>query len=384
MYRLPGDPKVRRHTIPFAKYPKVVDARDQAREIMREAEKGNDPAAKPEAPRKADTVQTLAAAFIERHAKQKNRSWKTTEQLLDRHVVAAWGDRQADSITGRDVRELLDKLMGRGHPIASNRTLAAVRKMFGWAVEEEILTASPAGNIKPRGVENERDRVLTDDELTRLWQAADKKGGTVGAFLKMLMLTAQRRDEVARMRWSDIAFDRPITEIRDEREVETGKATVWTLPREATKGDRSHEVPLSPQAVAVLRSLPRVGQHVFTTRADRPISGYSKIKAAIEDKLTELAKEAAGPDDDEAPAMADWRFHDLRRSAATGMARLGVPTSTISRVLNHKEGGVTKIYNRYSYLGEKREAMDRWARKVQSLVSPAPDNVVPLRQVAAS
>jgi integrase len=194
------------------------------------------------------------------------------------------------------------------------------------------------------------------------------------------MLTAQRRDEVAQMRWADINFDHPVIEIRDEREVETGKAAVWTLSAEATKGKRSHEVPLSPQAAAVLKGLPRLGEHVFTTRGDRPISGYSKIKEAIESKMAELAAEAAGQG--EGPAsMADWRFHDLRRSAATGMARLGVPTSTISRILNHKEGGVTKIYNRYGYLKEKQEALERWGRKVQALTAPRPDNVVGLRQV---
>jgi integrase len=380
MYRLPGDPKVRRHTISFSTYPKVDDARDRAREIMQKAERGEDPAAKPVPPQQTDTVKSVASQFITRYAKQKNRSWKETELLLQRHIVAHWGDRQADSIAGRDVRELLDGLVAKGHPIASNRTLAAGRKLFGWAVEEEILPANPFGGIKPRGTETERERVLTDDELTRLWRAADRKGGTVGGFLKMLMLTAQRRDEVAQMRWADINFDHPVIEIRDEREVETGKAAVWTLSAEATKGKRSHEVPLSPQAAAVLKGLPRLGEHVFTTRGDRPISGYSKIKEAIESKMAELAAEAAGQG--EGPAsMADWRFHDLRRSAATGMARLGVPTSTISRILNHKEGGVTKIYNRYGYLKEKQEALERWGRKVQALTAPRPDNVVGLRQV---
>lgn len=379
MYRLPGDPKVRRYTIPFAKFPKVNEAREEARRIMQKAERGEDPA-KTEAPSEKLTVKALAAQFIERYAKPKNRSWEQTKQLLDRHIVSRWGDRQADSITGRHVRELLDELNNNGHPIASNRTLAHGRKMYNWAVAEEMLAANPFAGVPARGAENERERVLADGELARLWQAADRKGGTVGAFLKALMLTAQRRDEVAGMRWDAIDFAHPVIEIQDEREVEIGKAAVWTLTGEETKGKRSHEVPLSPQAVAVIKGLPRIGEYVFTTRGDRPISGYTKIKEAIEAKLAELAAEAAGRGEKPA-AMADWRFHDLRRTAGTGMARLGVPTSTISRVLNHKEGGVTKIYNRYGYLKEKQEALERWGRKVQSLTAPRPDNVVELRQV---
>ncbi|HUB46551.1 MAG TPA: tyrosine-type recombinase/integrase [Acetobacteraceae bacterium] len=393
MYRLPGNPKIRRYTIAFAKFPKVADARDEARRIMQKAEHGEDPA-KVEAPKQRDTVKRLVEQFIDRYAKTRNRSWEQIKQLLDRHIVSRWGDREAASITGRDVRELLDELNNKGSPIASNRTLAHGRKMYNWAVAEEILATNPFAGVQPRGTETERDRVLQDDELIRLWRAADRKGGTVGGFLKMLILTAQRRDEVAGMRWVDIDFDRTVVEAQDEREIEVGKAVVWTLPREMTKGDRSHEVPLSPQAVAVLKSLPRIGEYVFGARRprrkmgqaaadqftdrDRPISGYTKIKEAIESKLAELATEAAG-EGEEAQAMADWRFHDLRRSAATGMARLGVATSTISRVLNHKEGGVTKIYNRYSFLREKQVALERWGRRVQSLTSPAPDNVVELR-----
>jgi integrase len=139
----------------------------------------------------------------------------------------------------------------------------------------------------------------------------------------------------------------------------------------------------------VLTALPRVGTYVFTSRGfrrvagkpvaegrlterDRPISGYSKIKEALDAKIAEATTDA----------MASWRFHDLRRTAGTGMARAGIAVSTISRVLNHKEGGVTKIYNRYSYLDEKRHALETWARKVESLVKPVPSNVIEIRSAA--
>ena len=268
--------------------------------------------------------------------------------MLSLHVLPRWGKREAASITRRDVLDLMDALVDGGLPIGANRVLAAVRKMFGWAVERDILPTSPVVNVRAPGKETERDRVLTDEELKKVWEAAERKGGVSGAFLKTLILTAQRRDEVSSMRWADLDLE----------------ARVWTLPREATKGDRSHEVPLSPAVIEVLTALPRTGAYVFSsTRGERPISGYSKIKVAA-DKL-------AGFD--------DWRLHDLRRTAGTGMARGGIATSTISRVLNHKEGGVTKIYNRYGYLDEKRHALETWARKVESLVRPGPDNVLLLQ-----
>jgi integrase len=351
-YRVSG--RQRRYTIgTLATHPKVDLARERAREILRDVERGIDPAEAKAAPavRQVDTVEMLAAQFITRYAKPKNRSWQGTERLLALHVLPRWGKREAASITRRDVLDLMDALVDGGLPIGANRVLAAVRKMFGWAVERDILPTSPVVNVRAPGKETERDRVLTDEELKKVWEAAARKGGVSGAFLKTLILTAQRRDEVSSMRWADLDLE----------------TRVWTLPREATKGDRSHEVPLSPAVIEVLSALPRTGAYVFSsTRGERPISGYSKIKVAA-DKL-------AGFD--------DWRLHDLRRTAGTGMARGGIATSTISRVLNHKEGGVTKIYNRYGYLDEKRHALETWARKVESLVKPGPTNVVELKAAA--
>lgn len=351
-YRVGG--RQRRYSLgTMAVLPKVEDARALARSALTEAARGVDPAdAKAAAPpRQPDTVAMVAAQFIERYAKPKNRSWATTERTLARHVVSRWGTRDVTSITRRDVLDLLDDLVDQGFPVGANRVLAATRKMFAWAVEREIVTGSPAAGVNAPGKETERDRVLTDDELTRIWHAASSMGGVPGTFFRTLILTGQRRDEVATMRWADLDLEKRL----------------WTLPRANTKGDRSHEVPLSPLAIEVLTTLPRLGEYVFsTTRGDRPISGYSKMKA----RLAQLA------------GFNDWRIHDLRRSAATGMAQLGIPVSTISRILNHKEGGVTKIYNRYGYQDEKRRALDTWGRKVESLVRPVADNVVPL-QVAS-
>ena len=168
--------------------------------------------------------------------------------------------------------------------------------------------------------------------------------------VNMLLLTAQRRDEVATMRWADVEPE----------------SKLWTIPREQTKADRAHEVPLSPLALEILEALPRFsGPYIFTTMGgERPVSGFSKGKKGLE----------------ELSGLTDWRLHDLRRTGATNMARLGVPGSTIGRVLNHAQRGVTAIYDRHSYLPEKHHALDIWSSKLASIIRPTDDEkVVPLR-----
>jgi integrase len=385
-YRLAG--KQRRQTLgTLVDIPKVEEARDRARDVLREVAKGSDPTvtlgdAADAAPL---TFRELADRFVERWAKKRTRSWQGTKRILELHVLPTWGDRAAASITKKDVRKLLADL-SEELPVGVNRVLATIRKLFNWAVEHDELPAAPTAGVKAPARETERERVLSDDEVAALWRATGAIGGAPGAFVRLLILTGQRRDEVAKMRWSDVDLDRKL----------------WTVPREMTKSNRTHEVPLSDPAVEVLTALPRLGTYVLTTRGhrrkpgqelkpdrftdrDRAISGYSKIKTALDAKIAALAEDdavAAGDtgNEGEAAARPGWRFHDLRRTSGTGMARLGVPTSTISRVLNHKEGGVTKIYARYGYLDEKRDALDRWARHVDMLARPAPSNVVELQR----
>jgi integrase len=359
-YRCGG--KQRRYTLgTLAQIPKVDDARTRARDVLHEVSRGRDPAeakAAAKATKKVqasardpDTVRKVVALFIERYAKPKNRSWRDSERLLNKHIVSRWGERDIAMITRRDVLDLLDALADSGMTTGARRVFANIRKLFSWAVERDIIPASPVANIRAPGKENERERVLADDELTRLWLASEDLGPIAGGFLKLLALTGQRRDEVATMSWADLDLDR----------------AVWTIPKEQTKGDRAHEVPLSPLAIEILAGMPRLANspYVFTTRGDRPISGYSKIKARA----------------DYLSGVTDWRLHDLRRTCGTGMARLGVATSTISRILNHSEGGVTKIYNRYGYIEEKRHALDLWARHIEGSIRPAPENAAELRSV---
>jgi integrase len=259
-------------------------------------------------------------------------------------------------ITRRDVLDILDRVVDGGAPIAANRVHAAVRKFFNWAVARDILAASPCTGVKPPTAERARERVLSDDELRFVWQATDKLGGTFGPLVKLLALTGQRRDEVARMRRDELNLD----------------ARLWTLPAERTKNNKPHEVPLSNAAFAVLQNVPRIAGSPFvfpTNGGASPVSGYSEGKRRLDALL---------PAD-----MPAWRLHDLRRTCATGLARCGINLPVIEKVLNHASGsfaGIVGVYQKHSFADEKRQALEAWGNFVAALVEgKAASKVVRLR-----
>ena len=331
---------------------KLAAARKKALKAKADIADGKNPAAEKQAARNAprpDTFAAVADDFIERYAKKRgNKSWRETKRLLDKHVVPAWGRRPIREIARSDVVDLLDRVEDDSGFYTANRVLAAVRKLFNWLmVERGKLDTTPIVPGMARGKEVKRERTLDDKEIKALWDA--DLGYPFGSFIRLLLATAQRREEVASMRWEDIDLE----------------SKVWTLPAAMTKAGRQHEVPLSPLALEILTVLPRFsGPYVLSTTAgEKPISGFSRAKKRA----------------DEISKVTGWRFHDLRRSAGTNMAKLRVPTFVISRVMNHAEGGVTKIYARASYLEEKRHALDTWAQKLTSIIRPTEDKVVPLR-----
>ncbi len=360
-YRVKEGPqrgKQRRYTLPLsADVLGLADARQAARDALRRVEVGEDPSVDKRRVRAeraaALTVREAATQFIDRYAKPRNRSWSETARILEVNVCPEWGDRALEDIGRGDVVLLIDRLAERA-PVMANRTLATLRKMLRWHVQRGTIASSPAEGVSAPARERERERVLTDDEIRCFWQATGEDGYPFGLLFRMLLVTAQRRDEVGLAEWAEINLD----------------SALWTISREKTKGDRSHEVPLSPLAIELLESLPRSGPMLFTTSEDgaRPVSGFSHAKARISARMEEIA----------GVAIPAWRLHDLRRTAGTGMAAAGVPVSTISRVLSHSEGGVTKIYNRFSYFNEKREALDRWGRHLEVIIGRNPNNVVRL------
>jgi integrase len=344
-YRHNGTP--RKYTIGSFPAINLKGARDLAAKVMRAVAEGRDPGREKKQERsiKPDTVDAVARQFVELHCHRANRprTARETQRLLDLHVLPRWRGRLVRDITRRDVLDLLDRVVDAGKPIAANRTHAAIRKLFNWAVGRDVIASSPCAGVKPPTPEQSRDRVLSDDELCNVWRAANQLSGPFGALVKLLILTGQRRDEVARVTWIEVDLN----------------ARLWTLPKDRTKNGQPHDIPLSKPATAILASLPRIGDtFVLTTDGKAASSNYSANKRQLDAFL---------PAD-----MPPWWLHDLRRTAASGMARLGVNLPVIEKVLNHSSGsfrGIVGVYQRHNFSDEKRQALERWGTHVADLVS---------------
>jgi integrase len=298
------------------------------------------------------TFGALAAAWVDKVAKPKNSSWRLQERRLEMHVLPHWRNRKIADISRADVRDLLEGVEG---DVLPGRVLAIVKTVFRYALSRDWIDSSPVEGIAKPSTETERDRVLNMDEAAAVWKAAGLLGFPFGQYLRTLFLTAQRRTEVAAMRWTDVDLD----------------AATWIIPAKETKSHRTHLVPLSAPVVQMLRDLPRLGKEfVFTHDGETHISGYAKAKARLDSFI------AAGD-----VKVAPWRLHDLRRTAATHMVRLGVSEEVVGRVLNHAPKGVTaKVYALHTYAPEKRSALDRWAAELMRAVDgKAIGKVVPLR-----
>jgi integrase len=359
-YRFDGKPK----KLTLDGVGSLAEARKAATGALHELERGNDPSAlkfdakatadKAAAERAGDTVDNLAAQFIERYAKKQTRpaSWRMTQRIFDRIILPAWWGRSIHEIKRRDVIDLVEGVAEKT-PILANRVHAALSKFFNWLASRDVIVASPVAGVARPSKENARDRILSDGEIKAVWSACDVIGGQGGACVKLLLLTGQRRGEVAGMRWAEIEDD------------------LWTLPPDRTKNGQKHSVPLSRQVMAVIGSVPQIANDadsVFVGAGNRKLAGFSHIKDDLDAHL-----KLKGP----------WVLHDLRRTVASGMARIGVTLPTIERVLNHKSesfAGIVGVYQRHDFAAEKRAALQRWADHVEGIVKGvSADKVVSLR-----
>ena len=376
-YRHEGKP--RKYTLgPYPALP-LAEARSIARDKLLAIAKGADPASEradaaeaEKAVREADErarrdrFETVAGIFFDRYLKPNNRSADESKRIIDRILIPAWGPRQLPDIGRRDVIELLDGIVDRGSPIMANRTLALVRKLLNWAIERGITEANPAAGISAPGKEKSRDRVLTDEELAEVLIASEALGWPFGPVVRLLVLTAQRRDEVASMRWSEIDFEK----------------AVWTIAANVAKNGKAHEVPLAPAVLSLLGAIPRVGDLVFSTTGRTAVSGFSKAKGKLDTKIMAARLQTikdSGADPATVQPIGEWRFHDLRRTAASGMAGLGIAPHVIDRALNHISGtirGVAAVYNRHDYFEERRKALEAWSNFVTSLMARPSSNAV--------
>lgn len=354
-YRL-GDRRCR-HTIGKVDVWKLDDARKEARRVLVAVDNGDDPATQKATKRTASALlfSSVKDDYLEaREPNMKPRSYEECERHLNKH----WKMLHSMSLASIDrptIAARLRIIAKDSGPVAADRARSTLSAMFAWAVGEGLCESNPVDGTNTASEAKSRDRVLSDAELAAIWNASPDTD--YGRIVKLLMLTAQRRDEIGCLSWSEIDGE--------------GATALIALPAERTKNSRPHDVPLSAAALDVLGGVvQRDGRDLVFGDGEGGYSGWSRSKERLDEKLGKAVK--------------PWTLHDMRRTAATRMADLGVQPHVIEAVLNHvsgHKGGVAGIYNRSTYATEKRAALDLWAGHVMLAVAQANGaNVTRLRR----
>jgi integrase len=337
-------------------------ARDKARDLLSAVRLGGDPAGtKLEARARADeTFGVIVERFLARQeGRLRPSSYAATERYLQGLCKPLCGLALA-AVTRSTVAARLTAIANSNGPVSADRCRAALGAFFTWAMREGLVDANPTIATNTHSDARARDRVLTDAELAEIWHSAP--ANDYGRIVRLLILTGQRREEIAALRWSEIYLDNQMI----------------SLPGERTKNHRPHEVPLSDSALDVIGECPRrAGRDLVFGEGQGPFSGWSKAKAALDKAMAPARAKRLGK-----KTGAPWRLHDVRRTVATRMADLGVQPHIVEAVLNHVSGtraGVAGVYNRAIYAAEKAAALTLWADHVRSIVEGVDHKIVPLR-----
>jgi integrase len=357
LYRTGGaGSKLRKYTIgPYGRVT-LHQARVAAQKVFAARLEGRDLAAeKREARRRivVDRVDELLEAYIAQRLSQ-NRSGDEIARLLRRELGKPWAGRSIHEIRKRDVADVIATVEQRGAHFAANKTLKSMKTFFRWCVGRAILDHSPADGVPLPTKQVARDRVLDDKEIVLIILAARKIGDPYSGIIELLVLTGQRRKEVARLSWEELDFEK----------------RTWTIPKLRTKNGKEHVVHLSEEALAVLNRMERRGPWVFSVSGNKPYSAVSDVKPML-DKLS---------------GVTGWRLHDLRRTCVSGLARLGVAPHVADKILNHQTGtisGVAAVYQRHEFLAERREALDVWGAHVAKLLKQAARDSQPDLRIVA-
>ena len=328
--------------VTIGKYPDITlkTARQTADEHRRLLANGNDPRISKLSQRQSLEliVDRMVSLFIEEYAQIRNSSWKQAEANLRLYLVAPYGQFPINEIKRSHIKEILLSLTNRGKYVAANRALAHIRKFFNWLVEEEYLEASPTDHLKKPYNERRRERVLTKVEIQSIWSSLSAIGSPYEDWIKLLFLCGQRRMETALLRRSQIIED------------------CWHLSGEDTKNKNPNIIPLSTQAQSILEKLlEQKGEYLIKSgrAGDKPINGFSKSKVRL----------------DRISGIKDWTFHDIRRTVSSNLTKMGVDRFLLSRILNHADNAITGVYDQYSYLEEKRHALQQWADRLDDIIS---------------
>jgi integrase len=367
-YRLGGrGHKTRRYTIGLDGAMRPAAARSIAEKLYAEIKQGRDVQGELSGKRKIAVelaFKSYVATFCDGPMMREwPKSWREGRRCLDNHAVPHLKDKPLPDITPADIRQLLKRLDDR--PATKRNLFATLSYLFNKSKKDGLISVSPLEKIDaPRPVTS-RDRTLSNDELRWLMLALKDEERPYGDLVDDLLHLGQRRGEVAGMQWQELD--------RAERE--------WTIPAARAKNGCANIVPLTPRAIAKFDRLaggekwPRSGL-VYPSRSKTPISGWSKLKARLDKAMKAEAKKAGA-------TIEPWRLHDLRRTFATNMQRMGVTHAAIEHLLNHREKartGIAKVYQTHDFKPEKRKALERWESELARLTERAgASNVVALR-----
>ncbi|MGE3245403.1 MAG: tyrosine-type recombinase/integrase [Beijerinckiaceae bacterium] len=367
MLRRAGGGKLQR--VGLGKYPLVSlsDARAKAQAAMRSASEGQDPVPdiRQEDDRRSKTFADAVDDFLKRYvARRLKPSTQYEYERALKHRTGKWAGKRLVHISRGDVLELLDSFEDRGKLVLAGQTHAYLNKFFEWAIEQDYIEASPMERVRRKHRAGKRERVLDWQEIADVWKALDGLEYPFAPLIRLLLLTGQRKAEVAGMEWDELRPD--------------GQGLMWEMPGTRTKNKRPHMVPLSEAAVRIIEGCPRIpvdvdgrkvpSRFVFTTTGNTPPSGFSKAKARLEEKIAEVRAKREAETGQPERAFAPWVLHDLRRTMVTRMNEdLGVLPHVVEAIVNHISGsmaGVAGVYNRAAYLDERRVALKAWAERV--------------------
>jgi integrase len=345
------------------------DARTKARNWQILLERGIDPRSEEKRQREAElrkrenSFAAVAEQFIKRHV-AKTRKAAIVERELRREFINRWGNRPITDITQHDVVAVIDEVVERNAPYQAHNLLGHVRTLFNWAIARGVygVDRSPCDRLRPAAVigkKQARQRVLNDRELRAAWAATGELGYPYGQLFRLLIVTGQRKSEVAEAGWSEFDLTKKL----------------WTIPSDRMKADAAHVVPLSDDALDILKSLPRFegGDCLFsTTFGKKPVNGFSKAKTLFDKAILKALQT-----DDVNAKLPDFVIHDLRRTVRTALSAIPNISDLVRElVIGHTRPGLHKVYDQYAYLDEKRFALDAWAARLRTIIEPTPGNLV--------
>lgn len=370
MYRLAG---IRRR-LRLGRYPGVslFDARRNARSALSEVAEARDPVLERKAKEaqlklerlEARTFGQLCQQYMEQWAKQhlREKTWAEYQRIINKHLIPEFGKFDTSDIEPSHVGAFLRDI-GSMKKVLANRIRAVMGAIFGWAIDQKIVASNvnPVSGIRrPGGEEKAKERVLTDAELKSVWQSLDNETSQVKDVLRLILLTAQRPGEVMGMRWDEIDLT----------------SAVWELSGSRTKNGKAHVVPLSPQALRIIERQRESLTKLKERRSERgdpspdtpfvfPNRHLEKMDKSPIKMLRKCVSRIVA-----SLGIKPFAPHDLRRTAATCLGKMEVPGFVIALILNHALPGITnKVYNRYDYLKEKRDALNRWGLRVHQIVT---------------